>query len=108
MYELQDISEVIIWSSAGKRMVNYVQPRIVPASLDLIRTIKGARFQWKRHVPRMGNNEIPRRIINSKLEESRTVGKPKLRGWMDGVVQDFCGYWGSEDGGWSPGTASLG
>jgi hypothetical protein len=30
----------------------------------------------------MGNNEIPRRIINSKLEGSRAVGRPKFGEWM--------------------------
>jgi hypothetical protein len=53
----------------------------------------------------MGKNEITRRIINSKFEGSRTVGRPKFGGWM--VWWKTCGYWGSKDGGWSPGTASL-
>jgi len=45
----------------------------------------------------MGKNEIARRIINSKLEGSRSVGRPKFGGWM--VWWKACGYWGFEDGG---------
>jgi hypothetical protein len=36
----------------------------------------------------MGNNEIPRRIMDPELEESRRVGRPNLQ-WMDGVVEDL-------------------
>jgi len=61
-------------------MDNKVQSRTVPASPDLIRTITVARFQQARHQQRMGKNEIPRRIINSKPEGSRTVGRPKFGG----------------------------
>jgi hypothetical protein len=34
----------------------------------------------------LGNNEIPRRIIESKLEGSRRMMRPKLR-WLDGEVE---------------------
>jgi hypothetical protein len=97
---------LIIWSSEGKRIENKVQSRTVPASPYFIRTITAARFQKEGHLQGMGKNEIPRRIINSKLEESRTVGRPKFGGRM--VWWKTCGHWGSKDGGWSPGTASLG
>jgi hypothetical protein len=62
-------------------MENKVQSKDVPASLDLIRTIKAARLQCKGLLQRMGNTEITRRFTNSKLEGSRTVGRPKV-GWM--------------------------
>jgi hypothetical protein len=34
----------------------------------------------------LGNNEIPRRITESKLEGSRRMRRHKLR-WLDGVVK---------------------
>ena len=43
---------------------------------------------WLGHVQRMGNNEIPRRIMDFRLKGRRTVGRPKLR-WIDGVVEDL-------------------
>jgi hypothetical protein len=36
----------------------------------------------------MGNNEIPRRIVDSKLEESRRIGRSKLR-YRDSMVEDL-------------------
>jgi hypothetical protein len=59
-----------------RRMKNKVKSRIIPAlpSTDIIRTIKAARLRWAEHPQRMGNNEIPRRIMDSKFEGSRRVG----------------------------------
>jgi len=36
----------------------------------------------------LGSNEIPRRIIESKLEGSTRMRRPELR-WLDGVVEDL-------------------
>jgi hypothetical protein len=37
---------------------------------------------------RMSSNDMPRRIMESKLEVRRSVGWPKLR-WMGGVLEDL-------------------
>jgi len=36
----------------------------------------------------MSSNDMPRRIMESKPEGRRSVGRPKLR-WMDGVLEDL-------------------
>jgi hypothetical protein len=41
-----------------------------------------------RHLHGLGNNEIPRRIMESKLEGSRKMRIPKLR-WLDDVMEDL-------------------
>jgi hypothetical protein len=45
-------------------------------SPDIIR-----RLRWAANLQRMGNNEIPKRITDSRLE-GRTVGRLKLGVWM--------------------------
>jgi hypothetical protein len=48
--------------------------------------IKAVKLRWDGHLQRMGNNEISRRIVDSKLEWCKRMGRPKLLG-IDGVVE---------------------
>jgi len=41
-----------------------------------------------RHLYGLDNNKIPRRIMETKLEGSRRMRRPKRR-WLDGVVEDL-------------------
>jgi hypothetical protein len=59
---------------------------ILSALLVFIRMIKAAKLRWGGHLQRMGNNKISRRIVDSKLEWCKRMGRPKLR-WIDGVVK---------------------
>ena len=68
--------------------------------------IKAAKLRWGGHLQRMGNNEISSRIVDSKLEWCKRVGRTKLQ-WIDGVVE-VRGSWVSRDGGWSPGIEIRG
>ena len=54
----------------------------------------------------MGNSEIPKQIMDLRLEGSRRVGRRKLR-WMDGVVEDL-GKLGIQRRKMVPGTDSCG
>jgi hypothetical protein len=44
------------------------------------------KFSVGKALEKMGNNEMSKRIMDSKLKGSSKVGRPKLR-WMDGVVR---------------------
>jgi hypothetical protein len=49
-------------------------------SSDIVSTIKRGRLRWAGHTQRMSSNDMPRRI-ESKPEERRSLGRPKLV-WM--------------------------
>ncbi|KAJ4440330.1 hypothetical protein ANN_08469 [Periplaneta americana] len=57
-------------------------------SPDIITSIKIARLRWAGHVKRMGECEIPRKVMEYGIAAGRRVGRPKLR-WMDCVMDDI-------------------
>lgn len=56
-------------------------------SPDIVTDIKVGRLRWAGHIQRMKANEMVRKIMESKPEGRRKMGRPNLR-WMDGILQD--------------------
>jgi hypothetical protein len=52
-----------------------------------MRFIKAQRLRWLGHVARMGEDRLPKRILQEKIFSSRRRGRPKLR-WLDDVKKD--------------------
>jgi len=57
-------------------------------SPDIVRMSRVARLRWIGHLQRMGNNKIPRRYVDYKLEDSRRIWRTKLQ-YVDSVVEDL-------------------
>ena len=55
---------------------------------NIVNYIKVKRLSWAGHLVRMNNNRTLRKIFNTKSDDARSVGRPKLR-WEDGVDQDI-------------------
>jgi hypothetical protein len=47
-------------------------------SFDIVSTIKSGRLRWAGHIQRMSSNDMPQRIMESKPEGRRSVGRSKL------------------------------
>ncbi|PSN39256.1 hypothetical protein C0J52_25750 [Blattella germanica] len=56
--------------------------------LNIVAEIKAHRLEWLGHVIRMDDSIISKKILNSKPEGRRNVGRQKLR-WLDGVEEDL-------------------
>ena len=52
-----------------------------------MKVIKLGRLGWDGHVIKMGENEIPRKVLTEQIYGTRRVGRPKIR-WEDGVNYD--------------------
>ncbi|KAJ4439417.1 hypothetical protein ANN_07541 [Periplaneta americana] len=57
-------------------------------SPDIVAEIKARRLEWLGHVIRMNDQRIPKKILNTKPEGRRNIGRQKLR-WLDGVEDDL-------------------
>lgn len=55
--------------------------------INVVRFIKLGRLRWAGHVARMGDREIPKRVITEELHGTRGVGRPRMR-WLEGVAAD--------------------
>jgi hypothetical protein len=55
---------------------------------NIVRFIKIHRLRWLGHVIRMGEDRLPKRILQEKIFSSRRRGRPKLR-WLDDVKKDL-------------------
>jgi len=57
--------------------------------------IKSRRMRWAGHVARMGEERVVYRVLVGKLEEKRSLGRPRRR-WVDNIRMDLqevgCGY----------------
>jgi hypothetical protein len=58
--------------------------------IDIVNDVKLRRLQWARHVIRMPEERIPRKVMMGKMEGLRPIGRPRKR-WMDGVRTDAKG-----------------
>ena len=54
---------------------------------SVVKFIKINRLRWLGHLHRMGDLELPKRMVFNNPIGRRSVGRPKLR-WLDGVVTD--------------------
>jgi hypothetical protein len=52
----------------------------------LTTTTKSGGLRWAGNIQITSSNDMPRRIMESKSEGRRSVGRPKPR-WMDGVLE---------------------
>ena len=57
-------------------------------SPTIVREVKARRIRWLGHVQRMEENRVPKKVLCSKPEGSRSVGRPRLR-WLDDVEADL-------------------
>jgi len=52
-------------------------------------------MRWAGHVARMGEERVVYRVLVGKLEEKRSLGRPRRR-WVDNIRMDLqevgCGY----------------
>ena len=55
---------------------------------NIMKTIKIGRLRWAGHVERMSDESVPKKILHTKPQGRRSVGRPKLR-WLDGVQRDI-------------------
>jgi hypothetical protein len=55
---------------------------------NIVRFIKAQRLRWLGHVARMGEDRLPKRILQEKIFSSRRRGIPKLR-WLHDVKKDL-------------------
>lgn len=56
-------------------------------SPDIVASIRISRLRWAGHIQRMTTEDIVKRVVESKLQRTRRVGRPNLR-WIDGVLED--------------------
>jgi len=56
--------------------------------LDIVTEIKKGRLRWLGHVERMSEERVVKRLYQNTPEESKNVGRPRLR-WMDDVREDL-------------------
>ncbi|KAJ4430435.1 hypothetical protein ANN_22651 [Periplaneta americana] len=57
-------------------------------AIYIVAEIKARRLEWLGHVIRMNDQRIPKKILNTKPEGRRNIGRQKLR-WLDGVEDDL-------------------
>ena len=55
---------------------------------NIVNYIKVKRLAWAGNLMRMNDNRTINKILNTKLDGVRRVGRPKMR-WEDGVHQDM-------------------
>lgn len=55
---------------------------------NIVTDIKMRRLRWLGHVQRMGEERVPKKVLYSTPEGSRSVGHPRLR-WMEDVEADL-------------------
>jgi hypothetical protein len=58
------------------------------SSPNIIRHIKAKRMRWAGHVARIEEGREVLRVLVEKLEEKRSLGRPKRR-WEDGIRMDL-------------------
>jgi hypothetical protein len=55
--------------------------------LDIVANIKKKRLEWIKHLIRMDNERVVKRIFENKLEGRRRMGRPRLR-WLGDAEKD--------------------
>ena len=54
----------------------------------IVADIKAHRLRWLGIVEGMGQHRVPKKVLNMKPEDSRSVGRPRQR-WLDSVENDL-------------------
>jgi hypothetical protein len=55
--------------------------------INITSDIKNIRLEWLDHVVRMEDFRLPKKILNTKLDKKRKIGRPQLRSFV--VVQTY-------------------
>ena len=55
---------------------------------DIVKTTKINRLRWLGHVQRMGENRVPKKLLETKPEGKRSAGRPKSR-WCDAAFANL-------------------
>jgi len=65
------------------------------SSPNIVRVIKSRRMRWAGHLARMGKEKAVYRVLVTKPEGKRQLGRPRRR-WVDNIRTDLqevgCGY----------------
>ena len=55
---------------------------------NVVRVVKSRRMRWAGHVERMGEGTVVHRVLVSKPEGKRPLGRPRRR-WEDNIKMDL-------------------
>jgi hypothetical protein len=60
---------------------------------NIVEDIKIRRLGWVRHIIRMEEERIPKRVLNGNFRTTRPVGRPRLDGrtWFRGMLYNCWG-----------------
>jgi hypothetical protein len=75
-------------NDASKISVTHLQSSTNIEGQDIVRFIKAQRLRWLGHVERMPETQMPKRILEGRLDNRRRRGRPRRR-WIEDVMADL-------------------
>lgn len=84
---LRKIFGGIFENGAWRRRTNAELQHLFGAP-DVMRFIKVGRLRWLGHIERMGNDRVPKKLLQGRPEGTRRAGRPRPR-WMDAARKDL-------------------
>jgi hypothetical protein len=65
----------------------YISTQFYDKEPNIVEDIKIRRLEWARHIIRMEEERIPKKVLNGNFHTTRLVGRPRTR-WADVVHTD--------------------